>query len=111
MNTIKLTEYEVDIKDSLTWGDKEQIQAEYTKGIKFSSNINKMSKADQDMPIEFDASVTINAKYKLLEVSIVEIRKGDNKIDFTKEWMDNLPIEDGDKLFEAVNSLQNAKKK
>jgi|SRR6056297_2554395 len=104
MKTIKLTDYEVDIKDSLTWGDKEKLQQEYINGME----IKKGGKE-----FDWNPEVTLNAKYKLLEISIKEIReKGkDKKIEFSKEWMNNLSIEDGDKLYDKVDELYNPKKK
>lgn len=105
---MKLTNYKVDIKDALTWGDKEQIQAEFTKGVKMTGKASQ----GEDMPVEFDASVTLQAKYKLLELAIEKIEDNDgNEVEFSKDWMNELPVEDGDKLYEAVDSLRNSKKK
>jgi len=107
MKTIKLTDYEVDIKNSLTWGDKEEIQQEYMKGMKIQGSTKK---AD-DMPFEFDASVSLKAKCKLIELSIKEIRKDDKKVEFSKDWLFNLPSDDGDKLYEEVDKLYSGNKK
>ena len=107
MKTVKLTNYEIDIKSSLTWGDKEQVQQEYMKGMKIKGTPQK----GKNVPFDFDPTVTSKAKYKLLEVAIKEIRKGDKKIKFSKDWMYDLPAEDGDKLYEEVDKLYSSKKK
>jgi len=98
---IKLENYQVKIKDQLTWGDKEEIQNVYIKGAKI----------DQTGMKDFDASVISEAKYVLLENAILEIKKGEEVIPFTRDWMKKLSIEDGDKIFDAVEKLNNPKKK
>ena len=91
---VKLKDYEVKIKDSFTWGDKEKIQNIYIKG----------ASVDQTGIKGFDTSVISEAKYTLLETAILEIKKGDEIINFSKEWMYNLSIEDGDKLYNEIDN-------
>jgi hypothetical protein len=97
---IKLKDYEVKIKDVFLWGDKERIQNIYVKG----ANI------DQTGIKGFDTSVISEARYTLLEIAILEIKKGDEIIQFSKEWMYNLPIEDGDKLYNEIDIIFEKKK-
>ncbi len=92
---IKLSNCEVKIKDQLTWGDNEKIQNVYIKG----------AKVDQGGLKDFDASVVGEAKYVLLEIVVQEIKEGDKVSQFTREWMNNLSIEDGNKLYNAVENL------
>lgn len=100
---IQLKDYNVEIRESLTWGDKEKVQSEMLKGMKMSG-----ARADN---INFDASAMLEGKYKLLELAITKIEdKEGNEINFSRDWMDNLPAEDGDKLYEAVEVLHNVKK-
>lgn len=102
MKDIKLKDYTVGIKDALTWGDKEELQNVYIDG----------AKVDQTGLKDFDAKVVSKAKYFLLERAIISITDNDgNKKEFSKEWMDNLSIEDGDALYEEVEKLANLKKK
>jgi hypothetical protein len=96
---IKLSNCEVKIKDQLTWGDSERIQSVYIKG----------AKVDQSGLKDFDASVVSEAKYVLLEITVMEIKEGEEKKQFTIEWMNNLSIEDGNKLYEAVEALNKKK--
>jgi hypothetical protein len=96
---IKLSNCEVKIKDQLTWGDSERIQSVYIKG----------AKVDQSGLKDFDASVVSEAKYVLLEITVMEIKEGEEKKQFNREWMNNLSIEDGNKLYEAVEALNKKK--
>ena len=96
--TIQLKDYEVEIKDSFTWGDKEKIQNVYLGGAEI----------DKDGLKGFNASVVGEAKYVLLEIAITEIKDKEGKIlSFSKEWMNNLSIEDGDTLYEKIDEVLN----
>lgn len=96
MRTIKLSTHEVDIKESLTWGDAEAIQSVMLGGMKL----------DATGVSGINPSVISEGKYKLLEICVLEIRNGESKSSFTREWMDNLSIEDGDALYSEVEKLQ-----
>lgn len=96
MRTIKLSQCEVDIKDSLTWGDAEAVQAAMLGSLKVGNvGINGI-----------DGNALSEGKYKLLEICVVEIREGEKKSKFTREWMNNLSMEDGDALYSEVEKLQ-----
>lgn len=98
---VELKNYQVDLKETFTWGDKEKLQNVYLKGAKI----------DQTGMKDFDASVVSEAKYMLLEISILSIRdKEGNNVLFSKEWMNNLEIEDGDLLYSKCDELSNKKK-
>lgn len=96
---VKLSNCEVKIKEALTWGDSEKIQNVYIKG----------AQVDQSGLKSFDASVVSEAKYILLEITVLEIKEGEKVLEFTREWMNNLSIEDGDKLYDAVELLNKKK--
>ena len=101
--TIKLTGFNVFIKKSLTWGESEEMKALLFTGFKTKDG-------------GFDPAVMLESKYKLLGMLITKIEKlGDNdsvkeELTFTKEWAYNLSIEDGNKLYDAVDEIS-AKKK
>ena len=98
---VKLNDVTVKIKDALTWGDKERIKNAMNSGAKVSGT-NK-----DDITMLYDASGILEAKYVLLECAVVEIIKADGaKQNFTRDWMDNLTPEDGDKLYDAVDKLK-----
>jgi hypothetical protein len=96
---IKLSNCAVKIKDQLTWGDSERIQSVYIKG----------AKVDKEGLKDFDASVVGEAKYVLLEIAVLEIKEGEETKAFSREWMNELSIDDGNKLYEAVEFLNKKK--
>lgn len=96
---IALTEYVVTIKPSLTWGDMQQIQTVLTGGAKIGAG----------GLTGYDATAITEAKYKLLEIAVVSVKKDDEAIPFTREWMNNLSVEDGNTLFDAVDGLSKKK--
>jgi hypothetical protein len=98
MKTIQITGYEIDIKDSLTFGEREDLQKEIMK----SAHINK-PKLGAEAEIEFNPVAMIDGKYLLLEKFIVQIRKIEEGkdveiISFSKEWLRSLPEDDGQKV-------------
>jgi len=98
---IKISNFDVFIITYLTWGEKEEIQNEVTNGVEVSSEGMK----------GYDSSALLKAKYKLLEIGIVKIKSGEKEIPYSKEWMKNLKCEDGDLIYEALDELQQSKKK
>ena len=104
--TVKLSNCEVDIVTYLSWGEKEDLQAVLLKGASLQG-------VTGEAKVDFDSSVLSEAKLKLLEVAVKEIREyipsGDKKVEFTREWMRDLSVEDGDTLYEAVDALSKKK--
>jgi hypothetical protein len=99
MNTVKLSNCEVSIKASLTWGDVERIKDAMTSGIKVgNTGISG-----------FDTSAILESKYRLLEIAIVEIRQDGKTQKFTREWMNSLSVEDGELLYAEVDKLNGKK--
>lgn len=96
---VKLSSAVVKIKESLSWGDTQKIQSALMSGAKIKSDETKK------VGFDFSASGMIDAKYVALECAVLEIiEKGKTSI-FSRDWMDNLSIEDGEKLYAAVDSL------
>lgn len=107
MRTVELSIGTVEIVDSITWGMQEQIRTAMLGGFRVSGMSEK-----ERQNLELDPSVLAKAKYKALELCVKKITlKDGTESAYSKEWMDNLSIEDGDKLFEAVNDVTNPKKK
>lgn len=101
LKKVVLSGAEVFIKSELTWGDEQRIQAALMSGAKMSG---KASDA-KDMGFNFDASAMLEAKYVAMECLVVEIKeKGESK-KFSREWIDNLPAKDGNKLYEEVDKI------
>jgi hypothetical protein len=100
---IELKDYKVELKDALTWGDAQKIEAVFLKGAKVGGT------GTADVSMGFDASVLLEAKYTALECAVMKVIKGDKTEPFTREWIDSLSIEDGDKLYAEVDKLTKKK--
>lgn len=97
---VKLTDCEVELKDRITWGDMEQIQLALISGAKVNeTGLNG-----------FDMSSTLEAKYRLLEIVVVKITdsKGETK-SFSRDWINDLTPDDGDKLYNEADKLNKKK--
>ncbi|MHA1853380.1 MAG: hypothetical protein ACTSUF_07695 [Candidatus Heimdallarchaeaceae archaeon] len=112
---VKLKDVIVKIKDTLTWGDAEKIKI--AKGLpdKKTVRTNESTEAvKQDMEAVKGMMKMINennleAKYVSVECAIIEIKKGDETIKFSREWLNDLSQNDGEKLYNAVNSISKKK--
>ena len=102
---VKLKDVVVKIKDSLTWGDSEKIKSATMSGAKISGKAD----SKEDIGFDFDASAMLEAKYVTLECFVEEIKKGDTVIEFTRDWMNDLSQEDGNKLYDAVDAVSKKK--
>lgn len=102
IKTIKLSDCEVDIVTRLTWEQKERVEASIISGAKMMNFEGKPN-------INFDGDAMLEAKIKLLEICVKEIREGEDKKQFSREWVSSLSIEDGDKLYQAVEEITKKK--
>lgn len=101
IKTITLSDCEVDIATHLTWGEKEDIQGIIMNGANVTG----------DGLRGYNTGAIRESKYKALEICVREIRKNGEKSQFSREWMDNLSLEDGSNLYEFVDEVVNPKKK
>lgn len=100
---VKLSIGTVEIVTVLTWGMQERIRGVMLDGFKMKGSGGEP---------EISAGVLSLSKYKALEVCVKKITLTDGtEIQWSKDWMDDLSIEDGDKLMEAVNAVTNPQKK
>lgn len=105
-NIVKLSIGTVELADALTWGMQESIRSTMYSGIK----VRKVSAEDQN--VDFDAEAIGRSKYKAIEVCIKKIVLTDStEVPYSKEWLDNLSVDDGDTLYMAVNEITKGKKK
>jgi len=100
LKTLELSNGEtVKIIPFLTWGEKQKIESILATGARLDNQGLK----------SYDMSVIGERQYKLLETCIKEIVKDGESKPFTKEWMDNLSVDDGDLVFDAVDALTKKK--
>lgn len=108
MQTIKLSEFDVDVKTKFTWGDYETLRAILYSG--FTTEISK----DGQKKNSFDPETNVKSKFKTIELAILKIRKPKEdgtfeEIKFSNDWVYNLTKEDGDLLFDAIDELSKKK--
>lgn len=101
MKTITITDYEVDIKEALTWGDNEEITAATMGG---DSRVD-IRENNEDLKLNLGQGM-INRKVKLVEVAVIEIRnKEGKKVEFSREWLMGLSIKDGNVIHKEAEAL------
>lgn len=112
-NTVKLTDYTVELVQRMTWGKQEVIRGAMYGGMKVRGAMPKEGGGDVEPEMEMDASAISKSKYKTIEVCIARITKNDDntEVPFSVAWLNDLPVEDGDALYQAVNKVAQAKKK
>jgi len=104
---VTLSNADVEILDSITWGQQEAIRSAMLGGIRVQGLTDK-----EKQSLDLDASILTKAKYKTIEVCVKKITlKDGTDIPYTKEWMDNLTVDDGDTLFAAINAVTSPEKK
>jgi hypothetical protein len=92
---------EVTLKEALTWGDAQKIQATMMSSAKMSGKANKTD----DLGIDFDTSGLLEAKYVAMECAVLEIKDGENIKKFSRDWVNGLSVKDGNTIHEAVDEL------
>jgi len=116
---IKLTEYKVTLKDELSWGDSEQIQAVIMSSLKIDANARKeIEKGGDSMDIkdmQLDGAAILDSKVKSAEcliTKIVSTTKTDGgdvegaPVKFTREWLFSLSRSEGAKLMTAIDEIR-----
>lgn len=98
---IELSKAKVTIKDSMSWGDKEQINATLMRGAKIDGKATDA----KDVGFSFDTDAMLESKYVTLEKLITKIEEGEKEIEFSRDWVNNLSIEDGDKLMDNIDKV------
>lgn len=114
MATIKLTACDVEVVERINWGQKEAIKTAMQSAFAVPTDPTKVAEVAAKPPkeIEFSPDAIMRAKYKMLEVCIVKVVLPDGtEMPYSREWMDNLDPDDGDKLFEAIDAISHPKKK
>lgn len=97
---VKLQDAIVILKDKITWGDAQKVKSALATG-------------EYDFVRGTGGKVTaqsvLESNYVAMECIIVEIREGEKTKKFTREWVDDLSMDDGDKLFAAVQEVSKKK--
>lgn len=99
MGILKLSNYEVELKDELSWYDTEEIKAEMINEVKMNNTgVTGIS-----------GTGLLKAKLKTFEKLILSIKKGDEVIKYSEEWVKGLSKTDGELLNGAVDNIDGKK--
>jgi hypothetical protein len=99
---MKLKDYKVELKDSITWGESKDIQDAMLKDIEVDARgqIKGLS-----------MSAMREAVYKTIEIIVIKITDKEGKeVSFSREWMNSLSTDDGNKLEDYANEFISKKK-
>jgi len=106
--TLPKTQQKVTIKDEMTWGDSKAIEKAFMSGTNMQSTTKKAQEGDVDL--SFDPEAQMEAIYVMIQQFVTNIEEDGQEKQFSRNWLDNLPMEDGDALYEKVNEVYNQKK-
>lgn len=112
---VKLSGCDVELKDELTWGDNEEIQAEIMSALKVNAEMRALiekkareatqkgvavGEDDMDLgEISMDGKALLASKYKAAQVLITKITQHDGtEVKYSKEWLHGLSMSDGSLL-------------
>ena len=99
MSIVKLSKYEVELKDELGWYDSEEIKSVIINEVKMNNTgVTGIS-----------GTGLLNAKIKAFEKLIISIKEGETVIPFSVDWVKGLNKEDGEKLSQAVDLIDTKK--
>lgn len=105
IKVIKTTnKYEAHLKTSLTYGESKQIQAPILNATSFSPTSGQASEISGAVIYETN-KVAVNIVLKKL------IDPQGQELSASIESLDNLPQEDGEEIFTAINEITSPKKK
>jgi hypothetical protein len=124
---VNLTEYTVTLKDELTWGDDELINAELVGSMKLDAETrkkldiaaNKARAEGKPMGedqfklngVQMDGRAILNSKMVAAECLVTKIEpKAEgtpDTIPFSREWLMGLNKTDGKELMKAVDTIRN----
>lgn len=106
---LKIEGHTVEFHEKITWGMQEKIRSTMYGGLNVKAD--KIAAGD-NASVEFNAGAITESKYKTIEVLIKKIVKDDGtEIKYSKDWLDNLSVQDGDAIYTAANAITNPTKK
>ncbi|MHA1842393.1 MAG: hypothetical protein ACTSYW_10505 [Candidatus Heimdallarchaeota archaeon] len=94
------TGYIVVISPFLTIGQSRELQ----KILLGKAEIDPTTAQLKKIPVE----TFLEMQDKAAELLIKEIKKGDKSQPFSKEWLSNLPVEDGNLIYDKINEITGA---
>lgn len=106
MKTVQLSIANVEVQDVLTWGLYQKMSLTGAKLLKMDLGESEVKKA------EINAEGLYEMRVAQIQILVQKITTKDGQVvPCTQEWISNLSIEDGDKLYAEVQQVLDAKKK
>ena len=110
---IELTNYLVTLKEKMTWGAKQAIECDSMSALILTGDPQRIKAAlgggSAETKVQLNGEAILAGKIKAIEVFIEKITDREGKlVPFSVNWLKDLPIEDGDKLDDAVSAIRNA---
>jgi len=96
---VKLSVYNVEIIDYITWGEQERIQGVIAQIADLQTGTGKLNE-----------DTMFNYKKNAIRIAVKKIMEKDIEIPFSYEWLENLTIDDGEKLYREVETMLSKKK-
>ena len=106
---VTLSNCTVDLKDELTWGDNEEINAESLAALELTKGMLDGT-TDKDGTVKLNGKAILAAKYKAAELIITKIVQNDGtEVRYTKDWLHNLSVSDGSLLDTHITLVRQGK--
>lgn len=111
---VTLSNCTVTLKDELTWGDSEEINAESIAALELNRSmvdmIEKKESTGGNDSIKLNGKAILAAKYKAAELIVQKIVQNDGtEAGYTKEWLRNLSVSDGNLLDTHITLVRQGK--
>ena len=97
---VELSNAQVEIKDQVTWIQMQRVEATLAESAKIGPD---------GKPTGFDGNALVESKIKLMEMLVVKITQEEKEFTFNRNWLEQLSVEDGNKLTAALDEVTGKK--
>ena len=115
MKKVELSNATVHLKDSLTWGDENKIERyesmSQDDGQERGSSQaqSMMDPATMKAVLDMVQENRLEVKYLTIECAVEKVEQNGEEVPLSREWIENLTKEDGEKLFEEADKVRKKK--
>ena len=103
MSLVQLSNATIELIDHVTWGQRERLKAQMMAVFQVQPGDNTN--------IDVNAEAILRAKYAAIEMAIKSITVDGKTVPYSRQWVEDLSLDDGDILFEAVENVTTPAKK
>lgn len=110
MKQLELSNYKVELRDSLTWLQDQRLQASFVDDMELSAEELKQMKGDITKKVKVNLGKVVDRNITAISMCITKITdKEGNEVAYSEEWLGELSREDGAKLAELCNQIASPK--